>query len=72
MLRAWVLIRSGERAEEGYAEFERLLGGFDLQPRWVATQPEWRLLRDDARVQQIIRDKLSKQQSSLARPDVND
>jgi tetratricopeptide (TPR) repeat protein len=58
MLRAWVLIRSGERAEEGYAEFERLLGGFDLQPRWVAALPEWRLLRDDARVQQIIRDKL--------------
>ena len=60
MLRAWVLIRSGERAEEGYAEFERLLGGFDLQPRWVAAQPEWRLLREDARVQQIIRDKLPK------------
>jgi tetratricopeptide (TPR) repeat protein len=60
MLRAWVLIRSGERAEEGYAEFERLLGGFDLQPRWVAARPEWRLLRDDARVQQIIRDKLPK------------
>jgi hypothetical protein len=60
MLRAWVLIRSGTRAEEGYAELERLLGGFDLQPRWVAAQPEWRLLRDDARVQQIIRDKLPK------------
>jgi TolB-like protein len=60
MLRAWVLIRSGVRAEEGYAEFERLLGGFDLQPRWVAAQPEWQLQRDDARVQQIIQDKLPK------------
>lgn len=60
MLRAWVLIRSGVRAEEGYVEFERLLGGFDLQPRWVAALPEWRLLRDDARVQQIIRNKLPK------------
>ena len=60
ILRAWVLIRSGERAEEGYAEFERLVGGYDLQPRWVAARPEWQLLRDDARVQQIIRDKLPK------------
>ncbi len=58
ILRAWVLIRSGERADEGYAEFERLVGGFDLQPRWVAARPEWRLLREDARLQQIIRDKL--------------
>jgi hypothetical protein len=61
ILRAWVLIRSGARAEDGYAEFERLLGGFDLPPRWVAARPEWRLLSDDARVQQIIRDKLPKQ-----------
>jgi hypothetical protein len=60
MLRAWVLIRSRARAEEGYAEFERLLGGFGLQPRWVAAQPEWQLLRDDVRVQQIIREKLPK------------
>ena len=60
MLRAWVLIRSGERAEEGYAEFERLLGGYALQPRWVAALPEWRLLRDDARVQQIIREAIAK------------
>jgi tetratricopeptide (TPR) repeat protein len=67
MLRAWVLIRSGVRAEEGYAEFERLLGGFDLQPRWVAALPEWRLLRDDARVQQIIRDKLTKEQSDTTK-----
>ena len=34
ILRAWVLIRSGERADEGYAEFGRLLGGFDLPPRY--------------------------------------
>jgi TolB-like protein/Flp pilus assembly protein TadD len=60
ILRAWVLIRSEARAEEGYAEFERLLGGFDLQPRWVAAQPEWRLLRDDARVQQIIRERIAR------------
>lgn len=59
MFRAWVLIRSGVRAEEGYAEFERLLGGFDQAPRWVAARPEWRLLHDDVRVQQIIRAKLA-------------
>jgi TolB-like protein/Flp pilus assembly protein TadD len=67
ILRAWVLIRSGARAEEGYAEFERLVGGFDLRPRWVAAQPEWRLLREDARVQQIIRDKLTKEQSDTTK-----
>jgi TolB-like protein/Flp pilus assembly protein TadD len=61
MLRAWVLIRSGERAEEGYAEFERLLGGFLLQPRWVAAQHEWLMLRDDARLKEIIRNKLPEQ-----------
>jgi len=55
MNRAWVLIRSGERAEEGYAELERLVGGIDHQPRWLAVTPLWQLLRDDARVQQIIR-----------------
>lgn len=55
MNRAWVLIRSGERAEEGYAELERLVGGIDHQPRWLAVDPLWQLLWDDARVQQIIR-----------------
>ena len=55
MNRAWVLIRSGERAEEGYAELERLVGGIDHQPRWLAVNPLWQLLWDDARVQQIIR-----------------
>jgi tetratricopeptide (TPR) repeat protein len=55
MNRAWVLIHSGIRAEEGYAELERLVGRIDLQPRWVAVTPLWRLLRDDARAQQIIR-----------------
>jgi tetratricopeptide (TPR) repeat protein len=58
--RAWVLIRSGERAEEGYAELKRHLGQFDLQPRWVAVSLPWVFLRDDARVQQIIRDALPK------------
>jgi tetratricopeptide (TPR) repeat protein len=55
MLRAWVLIHSTVRAEEGYAELERLLGSIDLQPRWVAASPHWLLLRDDARTQAIIR-----------------
>jgi hypothetical protein len=55
MLRAWVLIQSRIRSEEGYAELERLLGSFDLQPRWVAVSPHWLLLRDDTRAQQIIR-----------------
>ena len=66
ILRAWVLIRSGARAEEGYAELERLVGGYGLQPRWVAARPEWRLLREDARVQQIIRDKLPKSAPALS------
>lgn len=57
MLRAWVLIHSRGRAEEGYRELERLLGSIDLQPRWVAASPHWLLLRDDARAQQIIRNK---------------
>jgi hypothetical protein len=60
MLRAWVLIHSGERAEEGYAELDRLLGSMYLQPRWVAASPLWLLLRNDARAQQIIRNKFPK------------
>src|SRR5262245_51005118 len=55
--RAWVFIHSGVRAEEGYAELERLVGAFDLQPRWVAVQLPWVILRNDARAQQIIRSK---------------
>jgi tetratricopeptide (TPR) repeat protein len=55
MARAWVLIHSGIRAEEGYAELERLLGSIDLQPRWVAAGLPWMLLRDDERAQRIIR-----------------
>jgi tetratricopeptide (TPR) repeat protein len=58
--RAWVLIHSGERAEEGYAELERLVGGFGLQPRWIAVQLPWVILRNDARAQQIIRSKFPK------------
>jgi TolB-like protein len=55
MLRAWVLIHSRVRAEEGYRELGRLLGGIDLQPRWVAATPMWMLLGGDERTQQIIR-----------------
>jgi hypothetical protein len=54
MLRAWILIHAGTRAEEGYAELERLLGTFGVVPRFVLVDPLWRLLRDDARVQEII------------------
>ena len=55
--RAWVLIHSGVRAEEGYAELERLVGAFRQQPRWVAVQLPWVILRNDTRAQQIIRSK---------------
>jgi adenylate cyclase len=57
MTRAWVLIHSGIRADEGYAELERLVGTIDQQPRWVAASLPWMLLRDDQRAQQIIRSK---------------
>jgi TolB-like protein len=60
MLRAWILINSGTRAEEGYAELERLLDAFGVIPRFVAADPLWRLLEGDARVQAIIREKLPK------------
>ena len=52
-----VLIPSGARDDEGYREFGRLLGSINLQPRWVAATPLWRLLRDDQRVQQILESK---------------
>lgn len=55
MLRAWILIHSGTRAEEGYAELERLLDAFGVIPRFVATDPLWRLLEGNARVQKLIR-----------------
>ncbi len=58
MLRAWILIHSGTRVEEGLAELERLMGAFGVVPRFVATDPLWRLLEHDARVQQIIREHL--------------
>ncbi len=61
MLRAWILIHSGTRAEEGYAELERLLDTFGVVPRFVSVDPLWRLLEDDARVQRIIQAKLPKQ-----------
>lgn len=57
LMRSWVLIRSGTRSEEGYVELERWLGAFGQQPRWVAAQPLWQILRDDARAQKIIRDR---------------
>ena len=57
ILRAWVLIHSGIRADEGYAELERLVGGIDQPPRWLAVTVPWLLLADDARTQQIIRSK---------------
>jgi TolB-like protein/Tfp pilus assembly protein PilF len=57
MQRAWVLIHSKVRAEEGYRELERVLGSMHLQPRLVAVSPLWLLLRDDARTQQILRSK---------------
>jgi len=66
MTRAWVLIKTQERAEEGYAEFERLLGAWDLSPRWVAALPEWRLLGNDPRVQQILRVAIAKQAATIS------
>ncbi len=59
--RAWVLIRSGSRAPEGYAELERWLGGYTLQPGTVAKEPLWLILRDDVRVQQIFAAAMKKQ-----------
>jgi TolB-like protein len=53
--RAWILIRSRARADEGYAELSKYLGSWGLQPRWIAAHPQWVLLRDDARLQQIFR-----------------
>jgi TolB-like protein len=66
MTRAWVLIKTQERAEEGYAELERLLGAWDLSPRWVAALPEWRLLGNDPRVQRILRDGIAKQAATIS------
>ena len=54
MLRAWILIHSGSRAEEGYRELERLLGAFGVIPRFVSVDPLWRLLENDARVQRTV------------------
>jgi hypothetical protein len=60
MVRAWILIHGRTRADEGYAELERLLDAFGVIPRYVAVNPLWRVLEDDARVQSIIRAKLPK------------
>ncbi len=53
--RAWVLIRSGSRADDGYSELERLMGALDVHPRLVAADPLWLLLGEDERVTQILR-----------------
>jgi len=59
LLRAWILIHSGgAQAEEGYAELKRLFGAFGVVPRFVATDPLWRLLEADPRVQRVIRARL--------------
>jgi TolB-like protein/Flp pilus assembly protein TadD len=59
--RAWVLIHSGRRPEQGYAELERLMGAYGVQPRMVAVDPLWLMLREDDRVQQILRDAIARQ-----------
>ena len=62
MQRAWVLIRAGgARAEEGYAELERLLGAYALQPRLVAIEPLGLILREDPRADRIIREAIERQ-----------
>jgi TolB-like protein len=53
---AWVLIHSGTRAEEGYQALARLMNTYAVHPHWVAADPLWLIVRDDARVQQILRD----------------
>jgi len=65
--RAWVLIRAGgERAEEGYAELQRLLGAYRVQPRAFAVYSPGVLLRDDERAQRIIREAIEGQDRAFA------
>jgi hypothetical protein len=60
LLRGWILIQSGgAQAEEGYAELERLLDAFGVVPRFVATDPLWRLLEADPRVQRASRARMA-------------
>jgi TolB-like protein/Flp pilus assembly protein TadD len=65
--RAWVLIRSGSRAEEGYVELGRWLGGYQLQPGAMTMEPLWLILRNDARVQQIFAAAMEKQNAGAAK-----
>jgi len=51
-----VLIHSGTRRQDAYAELERLMGALDVHARVVAADPLWQLLGDDQRVHQILRD----------------
>jgi TolB-like protein len=60
MVRAWILIHGRERADEGYAELERLLDTFGVVPWFVKVNPLWRVLAGDARVQATIQAKLPK------------
>src|SRR5688572_2167626 len=65
--RAWVLIRAGgERADEGYAELQRLLGGFRVQPRAFATYSLGVMLRDDARAHRIVQEAIERQDRAFA------
>jgi TolB-like protein/Flp pilus assembly protein TadD len=65
--RAWVLIRAGgERADEGYAELQRLLGAFRVQPRSFAVYSLGVLLREDERAQRIIREAIERQDRARA------
>lgn len=54
-LHAWVLVKTRARAEQGYAELEGLAGSYGMVPQEMLVLPPWRLLRDDPRVEQIIR-----------------
>jgi hypothetical protein len=62
-----VLIRAGgERADEGYAELQRLLGAFRVQPRAFATYSLGVMLRDDARAHRIVQEAIERQDRAFA------
>jgi tetratricopeptide (TPR) repeat protein len=66
--RAWVLIRSGgDRADEGYAELERLLGKYRVQPRAYSITPLAVMLREDPRADRIVRAAIARQDAARAR-----
>jgi tetratricopeptide (TPR) repeat protein len=58
--RAWILIHSGLRPDDGYAELARLMDALAVHPRLVAVDPLWLMLGDDPRVQEILRDAIAK------------